>query len=485
MKNIIVTDQVELWGFLSDQVEIISAADYLANQEIINERSVRVINLCKRYKYQSIGYYVSLLAEARDHKIFPSVMVIQDIETATSRAIVDATIHDDIQDALKDLKSSEFVLNVYFGKSFDKKYCGLCSKLHGLFPIPLFQVTFANKRDWLIQKIQILNITDIPEEQKAFFAESANEYFARKRFYFARIKNYLFDIAMLTNTQDITAPSDKGAQERFISAGEKLGVYVQAVKKEELKSLSEYNGLFIRETTSIMHWTYKIARRAQAEGMVVIDDPLSILRCTNKVYLAELLKKNKLPIPETTILYSNLKAQQLPKIQYPCVLKRPDGAFSQGLALVHNQDELTHYSDNYFKDSDLIIAQSFLPTEFDWRIGVFDNKPIFASKYYMVENHWQIYLWDEKEHEYGKDTCVAIEEVPPAVIQTALQGAALIGNGLYGVDLKQIGDKVYIIEINDNPSIDHGVEDQISGDQLYTDIMQVFLQRLKARNGYV
>jgi glutathione synthase/RimK-type ligase-like ATP-grasp enzyme len=31
----------------------------------------------------------------------------------------------------------------------------------------------------------------------------------------------------------------------------------------------------------------------------VIDDPVSILRCTNKVYLAELLAPAHVPIPRT------------------------------------------------------------------------------------------------------------------------------------------------------------------------------------------
>ena len=36
--------------------------------------------------------------------------------------------------------------------------------------------------------------------------------------------------------------------------------------------------------------------------MVVIDDPTSILRCTNKIYLSDLLKSRKLPTPRTEIL---------------------------------------------------------------------------------------------------------------------------------------------------------------------------------------
>ena len=50
------------------------------------------------------------------------------------------------------------------------------------------------------------------------------------------------------------------------------------------------------------------------------------------------------------------------------------------------------------------------------------------------------------------------------MLNTALKAANLIGDGLYGVDLKQIGKKVYVIEVNANPNIDAGMEDQILKD---------------------
>ena len=38
-----------------------------------------------------------------------------------------------------------------------------------------------------------------------------------------------------------------------------------------------------------------------------------------------------------------------------------------------------------------------------------------------------------------------------------------------------------MIEVNDNPSIDHGVEDLVLGDGLYQQIMAEFLRRLNLR----
>ncbi|MCU0356190.1 MAG: hypothetical protein MUE95_01285 [Cyclobacteriaceae bacterium] len=46
--------------------------------------------------------------------------------------------------------------------------------------------------------------------------------------------------------------------------------------------------------------------------------------------------------------------------------------------------------------------------------------------------------------------------------------------------MKEVDGKFYIIEINDNPNIDAGVEDVILKDKLYTTIIDVFLNRIKA-----
>jgi hypothetical protein len=40
---------------------------------------------------------------------------------------------------------------------------------------------------------------------------------------------------------------------------------------------------------------------------------------------------------------------------------------------------------------------------------------------------------------------------------------------------------VYVIEINDNPNIDAGNEDQILKDALYREVMGVFLRRIAER----
>jgi glutathione synthase/RimK-type ligase-like ATP-grasp enzyme len=97
----------------------------------------------------------------------------------------------------------------------------------------------------------------------------------------------------------------------------------------------------------------------------------------------------------------------------------------------------------------------------------------------MAKDHWQIYNWNGKKSDMsGNAETLPIGEVPFQIMHTALKAANLIGDGLYGVDLKEIDGQAYVIEVNDNPSIDYGYEDQILKKDLYLSI----LKSIKTKN---
>ncbi|MEF9932289.1 MAG: RimK family alpha-L-glutamate ligase, partial [Bacteroidales bacterium] len=213
-----------------------------------------------------------------------------------------------------------------------------------------------------------------------------------------------------------------------------------------------------------------------------IDDPESIIRCTNKVYLSELFEKEKIPAPTSQLLFrsnTNTFNDISEKLGTPFILKIPDGSFSIGMYKISNEQELQNALDILFKESAVLLAQEFTPTDFDWRVGILDGEPLFACKYYMAKGHWQIY----NHADSGKNICgawdtIPIYQVPAKVRETAIKAAALIGKGLYGVDLKVVNGKAIVIEINDNPSIDHGIEDAVLGDELYYRILNYFIHKL-------
>jgi len=222
---------------------------------------------------------------------------------------------------------------------------------------------------------------------------------------------------------------------------------------------------------------------------VVLDDPQSILRCTNKVFLADLLSTNGVPTPKTLILSKDRQKEDMQRaiesLGYPMVIKIPDGSFSRGIVKVENEQALKQSLDELFKQSALVLAQAYTFTDYDWRIGMLNKKPIFSCQYFMTRGHWQIYKHSDSGRVVsGGFRTLPIHETPKKVLDVATRAANLIGNGLYGVDIKQSGDTVMVIEINDNPNIDSGVEDLYLKDDLYRIVLEEFVRRLeRKRNG--
>jgi len=483
MQTLLVTDNPQSWDFLSPIVPIVHASDYLSSEQYHQSKSMRIINLCQSYNYQTIGYYVSLLAQARDHKTIPSVLSIQDVLSTSLSKQISHEIDEEIQHSLHDIKGDEFILSLYFGQNMAKRHATLAKKLHGLFPLPLLRFTLEKKKQWCIKKLLPLSPADVPPQHDEFMRQAAESYFSKQRFHQWRKKQRFHDLAILIDTTEPNAPSNKKALDLFASTGEAMGLNVDFIDKNDSKSIAEYDALFIRATTSVDHYTYRFARRAAQENLVVIDDPQSIVKCTNKVYLAELMRSHQILTPDT--LFISKYDQELPSVKFPCVLKKPDSAFSHGVIKLDDQKDLQKSLTQFFKTSDLILLQPFIPTEFDWRIGVLDNKPLYACRYFMAKDHWQIYNWNSAQEKEGGSEAIPLENVPDAVIKTALKATRLIGGSLYGVDIKSQGDKHYVIEVNDNPNVDFGIEDQILGESLYQQIMSVFLQRIRRKHGYV
>ncbi len=483
MRNLLIVTNPENWLLDIPDVEVVAAREYLTDPQYSKSRRIKVFNLCRSYSYQSIGYYVSLLAEARGHKPLPGVLAIQDIRSKTMVRFISEELDELIQKSLKEIQSQQFTLSVYFGRNLAKRYDRLSQQLFQQFQAPLLRALFVkSKSGWGLQSIRPIPGGEIPEDHRSFVIEKARGFFEGRRSLTIKKDETRFDLAILQDPDEAFPPSDEKAIRNFIKAAERLDFYVETIGKQDYGRLAEFDALFIRETTNVNHHTYRFARRAAAEGLVVIDDPESILKCTNKVYLAELLQQHNIPAPKTIIVSDETKGRIKKELGLPCILKQPDSSFSQGVVKADDEEELDRALDQLFSTSDLLIAQEFLPTDFDWRVGILNQKPLYVCKYFMARKHWQIYERDGRGQTYaGSAEAVEIKDTPSIVIDTALKAANLIGDGLYGVDIKQKGDTIYVIEVNDNPSIESGCEDKVLNHELYYQIMNEFLHRIEQK----
>lgn len=486
MPTLLVVEDPNRWRLPIDGVEIISAKSYLASPEYADLKRAKVFNLCHNYAYQNVGYYVSLLATARGHKPLPSVTTVQDLRSGPVVKVVSGSLQTLIDNSLARLKSDRFTLSIYWGRNLAKSYDRLAQAIFNHFPAPMLGAEFERQPNgkglrthWRLKRLSVLAWQDIPEGHDEFVVSQAKRFFARPHRFSP--KRYRYDVGVLIDPDERDAPSDDKALRRFERAAKYYGMRCEFITRADYARVAEFDALFIRATTRVNHHTYRFASRAEAEGLVVIDDPESIIRCTNKVYLAELFRTHSIPAPRSRIVNKRNVLRFADDLGLPLVLKQPDSSFSQGVTRVESRQQLEMRIDKLFAGSELLVAQEFLPSDFDWRIGVLGGVALFACKYYMARGHWQIQVTNGEKRRYGRHETVPIEEVPADAIKLALDACRLIGTGLYGVDIKQCNDEFYVIEVNDNPNIEGGCEDAVIKDELYLALARYFVERIDKR----
>jgi glutathione synthase/RimK-type ligase-like ATP-grasp enzyme len=482
-RTLLVVDSLSDWNPYYPSDQVISFEDYLAREQEDTGCRERIINLCSSYSYLSDGYYCSLLAEARGHHVIPSVKTLNDLGKKALYQLQLEDLSQTLERVFKgENKTDEIKFLCFFGTTQEPAFQELARLLFERFSCPILEVALRGGQQWEIKDLRAVSHRNLDDANETLFATALDK-FSNKVWRKSRTrKPARYDLAILVNPAETLPPSNQGALKKFIRVGREMGVEIELITKQQYGRLSEFDALFIRETTAIDHYTYRFAKKAEAEGLVVIDDPTSILRCTNKVYLADLFRTHQVSSPKTWILHKG-NSQHLDKLEseagFPVVIKIPDGSFSKGIVKVQNRRELEIKVAELFQKSALVLAQEYLYTEFDWRIGVFNNKALFACKYYMAKNHWQIYHHTQQHSDCGNFETLPTFEAPKCVLDAALKACHGVGNGLYGVDVKEKDSKCYVIEVNDNPNIDRGVEDKFLGDELYGQIMAEFLRRME------
>lgn len=478
---IILSDDEDEDGWLRKLrgARVVSELDYLTGAAAAASPA-RIVNLSSKVAYQQAGYYVSLLAVARGHAVLPSAATLMDAASAVLLGAVSAALAEVTARSLAAEAGERFVLRCYFGRAELAAHAELGHALFARFPLPLLRAQFARQIDgsWALSSLDAMAPSEVPAAHRELvLAALVNGAGTSKRpapHIEAPAAGHGCRVAILIDRDESEPPSNERARERFLEAAAALGLHAELITAHDADRLAEFDALFIRETTALWNHTYALARRAAELGLFVIDDADSILLCCNKVFLGELFARHGVAAPATRAVHPGNVPSVLADIGLPCILKQPDGWSSRGMLLVNTEQELRDGIEQWFGSSALLVAQEFVPTGFDWRIGVFGGEPIYASKYYMVPEHWQVVRRssDGVCLAEGPDEPVALELVPPAIRELAVRATSLIGDGFYGVDLKEVGDRSLVIEVNDNPSVDAGIEDTLLGDELYQRILR-------------
>lgn len=487
-RTVFILDDEADFPFPGPERETMSARAYLMRDKPLPKRK-RAINLCGDYSYLGLGYYCALTAEARGDRMLPSpeAMLWVGWKRIYRRALGD--LERLLTRAMRrpGARAEGTPITVCFGVVHETRFRALGRAVFDAFRCPILRVFFERAKTergaviHRIRDIRVPNWKTLQGEDRALFERGLDAFTRRSRPTPALARGPRYALAVLVNPKEAIAPSNPLALERLARAGAGLGVKVDLIGPRDLPRLAEFDALFIRETTALDHHTYRFAKRAEAERMACIDDARSILRCTNKVFLAEMFRANAIASPKTAILDRATLDRAVRDAVFPVVLKVPDSAFSLGVKRADTPEAMTAIARDMLKGSDLILAQEYLRTEYDWRIGVLNGAPLFASKYFMARGHWQIINHAARGgKDEGRFETLALDQVPDAVLAAALKACRPIGDGLYGVDIKQVGDGALVIEVNDNPNLDAGIEDKVAKDALWRTLIQDFIRRIEA-----
>jgi glutathione synthase/RimK-type ligase-like ATP-grasp enzyme len=486
---VILLDDLDDWGPYCKTNSLLTTSDYLQVKSF-GKDSVLVINLSGDYTHNSEGYYCSLLAQARGHKVLPSSGTINKLGNEPLLRMSNGLQKLCLQWTQKNNipEGAGWHFNIYFGQCAEKGLERIARFIFDNYPAPILRVKMANGQSIQMETIKSIPLHGLSDSEQDCFA-SALDAFNKKIWRAPRpAKHTRYSLAILHNPNEKLPPSNKKALQRFLDIAKKMDINAELVTEEDSLRLMEFDALFIRTTTSLHHYTFWLAQKAHQNGLIVIDDPTSIIRCTNKVYLNELLEKAKVPVPASRLIFRNNThsfTELAQEFGEPFVVKIPDGSSSFGVHKACSAKEFDEIADSLFAKSAIALIQEYIPTAFDWRIGILNGEALFACKYHMATGHWQIFNHARKGkgNAYeGRVEALPLYHVPPKVLKTALKAAGLIGKGLYGVDLKEINGKVVVMEVNDNPNIDYKKEDAMLGDELYYRILNYFMRSLELQS---
>jgi glutathione synthase/RimK-type ligase-like ATP-grasp enzyme len=273
------------------------------------------------------------------------------------------------------------------------------------------------------------------------------------------------NIGVFIERYTLTRSEEMGALMRLGQVAHMLGHRLDFLFRPDMYKIPQYDAIFIRALTDPLNSSYVASTLAQMNGLRTIDDPDSIIICCDKVNMYRHLWKAGVPMPETIFLQepdvTESKAAVLfESLGTPIVLKAPNTSFSLYVERVYSPEEFVRVGRRYLRRADRIVAQKFIPSEFDWRVGVLAGEPLYACQYLFPKKRWKIHSYTNGKEIYGNVKGFDLNKVSPRLLEVAVSAANAIGRGLYGIDLKQIGDDFIVIEVNDNPTIAQDEEDQ-------------------------
>ena len=213
---------------------VINFNSYLKDYPKRNEPKTRIINLCDSQAYLSKGYYCSLLAAARSHKVVPSVKTLNTLRNQQT----DLPFLTLVADAKLKLELAEQrTIYVFFGRVDKPEIQKLVNRIYGQLQTPLLKLTIELTGDRLAVFVEQLCLSDLPAEQRVVFSERLQHFSDSIWTVQGKKKQARWDMVILVNPEEEVPPSDKSAITHMIRAAAKQGIHAEALSVEQISNI--------------------------------------------------------------------------------------------------------------------------------------------------------------------------------------------------------------------------------------------------------
>src|SRR5262245_58243365 len=235
---VILVDQQRDFPNAETPHKVIATSEYLARPRLFDSGRPKLLNLARSYAYQSKGYYASLLAEARGHRVVPTVETMLELREAKLYEHALPELEEELNRCARraDFQpEGEFKLLVCFGIARDARFEPFGRLLFDWFRCPALEVAVDTGSTWLaIDRIRMRNITRLGNGETAFFHAALHQHTQREwRDPKARtVAKY--DLAVLYDPTEKMPPSSKDSIKHLARIAGRLSVDVEPIQRRQL-----------------------------------------------------------------------------------------------------------------------------------------------------------------------------------------------------------------------------------------------------------
>lgn len=199
-----------------------------------------------------------------------------------------------------------------------------------------------------------------------------------------------------------------------------------------LDDLKIEHDLYVLKSSSLM--TYQVGGILAAKGARMVNSFAAVQRIKNKVEINRLLRDHGVPVPDAYLTGDIRQIERALRADGPLIVKPYRGRHGLGVVVIRSQEEL----DGVQLPGSSVYAEAFKAGDgYDRKVYVVGDR-VYASKKRFAAG--ESFLNNAEEL-----------EVAPEMREIALRCGALVGLQVYGVDMIQADDGLWVVDVNGFP----------------------------------